>query len=111
MDDASINSSIGTAEQMNCINSVQGLEPGAVVPPMEPVVKFDIFSKLLSISPEKPIEEYINHPLNYDSKTSTGRIIRGMEGILGALNYAIVDMILGLVEKWKERGTVAHDEV
>lgn len=51
-----------------------------------------------------PIEEYQNHTLNFDKKKSTGRIIRGLEGLLGALNFAIIDLIMGLVEKAKEKG-------
>ena len=51
-----------------------------------------------------PIEEYQNHTLNFDKKKSTGRIIRGLEGLLGALNFAIIDLIMGLIEKAKEKG-------
>ena len=54
-------------------------------------------------SVDRPIEEYIEHALNFDKKKSTGRIIRGLEGFLGALNYAIIDIIMGLVEKSREK--------
>lgn len=68
--------------------------------------KTDVFGWIPKIfkakSSDKPIEEFTQHPFNYDKKNSTGRIIRGLEGLLGALNYAIVDLIMGFVEKWKE---------
>jgi len=50
-------------------------------------------------SPKKKVEEYLNHPLNFDQEISTGRIIRGVEGIIGNLDRAMVDVILGVIEK------------
>jgi|SaaInl7_200m_RNA_FD_contig_71_924158_length_994_multi_4_in_0_out_0_2 hypothetical protein len=50
-------------------------------------------------SPPKSIESYADHPLNFDSTPSTGRIIRGSEGIIGDLDKAVVDIIIGLIEK------------
>lgn len=52
---------------------------------------------------DRPVEEYTEHALNFDKKKSTGRIIRGLEGFLGALNYAIIDIVMGLVEKSREK--------
>jgi len=56
-------------------------------------------------SPDKKIPEYTTHPLNYDHKQSTGRIIRGLEGMIGNLDRALVDMIMGVVQKVLEIGT------
>lgn len=65
------------------------------------------FSGILNIfkaqSIDKPIEEYQEHVLNFDKKKSTGRIIRGFEGLLGALNFAIIDVIMGFYEKSREK--------
>ena len=50
------------------------------------------------------IEEYIEHPLNYDNTRSTARILRGATGLCGELNYALVDIALGVIEKIQEKG-------
>ena len=51
------------------------------------------------------IDEYIEHPLNFDGRRSTARILRGLTGICGELNYALVDIGLGVIEKIKEKST------
>lgn len=61
------------------------------------------FSFLKAQSVDRPIEDYMEHALNFDKKKSTGRIIRGLEGFLGALNYAIIDVIMGMIEKSREK--------
>lgn len=70
----------------------------------KPQFSFQIPNFLKAPAISVPIEEYQNHTLNFDKKKSTGRIIRGLEGLLGALNYAIIDLIMGIVEKAKEKG-------
>jgi len=52
-----------------------------------------------SDSPDKEISAYTNHPLNFDGEDSTGRIIRGCEGIIGNLNKSIVDIAVGVIQK------------
>lgn len=53
-------------------------------------------------SPDKKVSEYRNHALNWDGKDSTGRIIRGTEGMLGGLDKAILDVIVGCIQKVNE---------
>ena len=57
---------------------------------------------LTAPTPIKTLDEYVSHPLNYDGKNSTGRIIRGTEGIIGNLDKAVIDLIMGLVQKFNE---------
>jgi len=78
--------------------------PGEIMPPPPPApaISGGFLNSLLKKSPDKAIEEYNNHPLNYDRRESTGRILRGLEGLFMDFNYAIVDILLGLLEKWKE---------
>ena len=52
-----------------------------------------------SDSPDKDISAYTTHPLNFDGQDSTGRIIRGCEGIIGNLNKSIIDIIVGVTQK------------
>lgn len=67
------------------------------------------FSFLLSPTGPGPIEDYTDHPLNYDRSSSTARILRGLTGIAGSLDYAIIDIGLGLIEKIQEKKKVKDD--
>lgn len=67
------------------------------------------FSFLLSPTGPGPIEDYADHPLNYDRSSSTARILRGLTGIAGSLDYAIIDIGLGLIEKMQEKKKVKND--
>lgn len=53
--------------------------------------------------PPKPVEEYKDHALNFDGSKSTGKIIKGMEGLLTNLDKAIIVLVIGLVEKYTEK--------
>ena len=59
-----------------------------------------LWMKILTAeSPKKEVNEYLNHPLNFDQDKSTGKIIRGAEGIIGNLDRAIIDILIGVIEK------------
>lgn len=58
---------------------------------------------LLSRTGEGAIEDYIDHPLNWDNEKSTARIIRGCTGICGELNRALIDIAFGIIEKIQEK--------
>jgi len=45
------------------------------------------------------VEEYTGHPLNWDNSYTTARIIRGLTGMMGSLDYAIVDVAIGIIQK------------
>lgn len=49
------------------------------------------------------IEEYQEHALNFNGSKSVARIIRGLTGLLGELNFAVVDILLGTLELAKDR--------
>jgi len=67
------------------------------------------FSFLKAPTGEGSVEEYLEHPLNFDKKKSTARIIRGLTGLFGMLNYALIDITLGIIEKWKEKDKVQEN--
>ena len=60
-------------------------------------------SFLLAKTGAGAVEEYIDHPLNFDGAKSTARILRGLTGIAGELDYALIDIGLGALEKIKEK--------
>ena len=83
------------------VEGVQGSQ--GVEKSNESSFKMPSFGFLKAQSIDRPVESYTEHALNFDKKMSTGRIIRGLEGVLGALNYAIIDIVIGLIEKSRER--------
>ncbi|MGA3282468.1 MAG: hypothetical protein ABSD50_15980 [Smithella sp.] len=62
-----------------------------------------IFNMLKSETGEGTIQSYNNHPLNAKNNNSISQIIRGLTGILGSLNFGILDIILGCLGYAKEK--------
>ena len=85
------------------ITTIEGkkVEAGTVETPKvrTPTVMPNWWKALSSDSPNKEIGEYLAHPLNFDNTQSTGRIIRGLEGIIGNLNKSVVDIAVGVMQK------------
>jgi len=44
------------------------------------------------------IDDYIGHPLNLNNSPALAKIIRGLTGILGNLDLAIVDIVMGMIQ-------------
>lgn len=59
-------------------------------------------SFILSETGPGPIEDYVDHPLNFKGSKGVAQILRGATGMAGNLNYAIIDIGLGLVQVTKE---------
>jgi len=57
--------------------------------------------KLLADAPDDD-GTYETHALNFDRSESTSKIIRGVEGIAGNLNKAVILIGIGLLEKFNE---------
>lgn len=55
------------------------------------------------------IEDYIDHPLNRSGSRGLAQMIRGITGILGETDFAIVDIALGALEYTKEKGHGASE--
>lgn len=66
-------------------------------------------SFLLAPTGEGSIEDYVDHPMNPNESRGVARILRGATGMLGQLNYAIIDIALGTIEVMKE-GKKPHAE-
>ena len=67
-------------------------------------VSFELPRWLTAPTGDGSIEDYLDHPLNFDNKRSTARILRGFSGMFGELNKALFDIALGVIEKiWKEK--------
>jgi hypothetical protein len=44
---------------------------------------------------EGSIEEYVDHPLNWNTSRPVAQILRGFTGLFGSLEYALVDIAIG----------------
>lgn len=49
------------------------------------------------------IGEYMDHPLNFNKSNGMAQMIRGATGLLGALDLAIIDIFVGLLQFTKEK--------
>ncbi len=57
-------------------------------------IKFDFMTE----TGEGQIEDYKEHVLNFNKSTWLARILRGMTGLFGSLNYALLDIAVGIIE-------------
>ena len=60
--------------------------------------KSDIMTILKSKTGDGEVEDYINHPINFKKSKAVAKILRGIEGIFGALDLAIIDILIGSLE-------------
>jgi hypothetical protein len=58
---------------------------------------------LKSRTGEGSVDAYLDHPLNLPASVNLARAIRGLTGLLGGLDFAVVDIVLGLVGFLRER--------
>lgn len=57
---------------------------------------------LMADSPDVPIENYIDHPLNFKNSKALARVIRGLEGMVGTLRKALIDIFMGSYEFYSD---------
>ncbi len=60
------------------------------------------FSFLKAETGEGTIEDYLDHPMNFNKSLSVARMLRGATGLFGSLRLAIIDIALGAFEFAKE---------
>jgi hypothetical protein len=49
------------------------------------------------------IEDYMDHPLNFNRSRGMARVLRGLTGLIGGLNFALADIVIGAMELFKSR--------
>lgn len=67
--------------------------------------KNKILDIILSQTGSGNIESYSNHPLNIKSDKNISQLLRGLTGILGCLNFALIDILLGSMGFIKDRNS------
>jgi hypothetical protein len=55
------------------------------------------------------VEDYKEHALNFDGSMAMARILRGLSGFLGNLNYALADIVVGILEYAKQKNKPDQD--
>jgi hypothetical protein len=68
-----------------------------------------LFDILKSKTGNGTIESYQDHPLNFNNNKYIGQILRGLTGILGALDLAIIDIGMGILGLFKDRNNVSRE--
>lgn len=99
---------IGDFEEQ--IEQEQG--PGQEVPQVEesgPGLK-ERFSFLFVQTGQGPVSSYVDHPLNFSRSEGLAQVIRGITGMLGSLEYAIVDIVIGIF-RWRSEIAAKNTEV
>lgn len=85
------------------INYVEPSEELSAAPMDEPQGRGIDLSFLKAKTGEGSIESYIEHPMNFNRSKSLGQVIRGFTGLIGALDLAIIDIVVGALNFSKER--------
>lgn len=94
MSNASINDLIS--------DDVKQFSQSEYIPPVEPEVKkgFDL-SFLKAPTGSGSVSEYVDHALNFNNSMGMARVLRGVTGLMGDLNLAIVDIVVGALDVLK----------
>jgi hypothetical protein len=58
---------------------------------------------LKSPTGEGDLKEYKTHLLNFNGSKGMARIIRGCTGLFGNLNFAVIDIIIGIFDLTKKK--------
>ena len=64
----------------------------------------------LSPTGDGSVDEYVTHPLNFSESKGLAQIIRGLEGMLDSLDYALVDIAVGAFRYYSEVSTGADED-
>jgi hypothetical protein len=60
-----------------------------------------LLSILKSPTGQGTIDSYNDHPLNFKNNHFLSQILRGLSGIIGTLDFAVIDIILGTIGFFK----------
>jgi hypothetical protein len=56
------------------------------------------FSFLKAKTGEGTIDQYLDHPLNFNESRAIARVLRGASGLMGDLDFALVDIGIGVLD-------------
>lgn len=80
------------------------IEPEFLEGPQQESKANEMLNRVLtSETGQGSIGDYIEHPMNFNQSKGLARVLRGLTGIVGNLNLAIIDVVLGVLEFSKEK--------
>lgn len=72
----------------------------------------EMFSRIMTAETGTgSIGDYLEHPMNFNKSQGLAQILRGLTGIVGNLNLAVIDVVLGALRFSKERKGVINNDV
>lgn len=76
----------------------------------EPSRANEMFNKVLTAETgDGSIGDYIDHPMNFNKSQGLAQILRGLTGMVGNLNLAIIDVVMGALRFSREKkGVINH---
>jgi len=90
-------------ERTTTFEHITGIDPAPLTEPAPPA-PVPVWERVLkSPTGEGELLEYAEHPLNFNRSEGMARMIRGASGILGSLDLAILDLVIGLIQVLIER--------
>lgn len=54
------------------------------------------------------IESYLDHPMNFSKSLGLAQIIRGLSGLIGSLDLAMIDVVMGGLRFSKEKRGIVN---
>jgi len=60
-----------------------------------------ILDMLKSKTGEGSLDQYTDHPLNFKNNHYLSQILRGLTGMIGSLDFALIDIIVGTIGFFK----------
>lgn len=60
---------------------------------------------------EGSIGDYLQHPMNFNQSQGLAQMLRGLTGIVGNLNLAIIDVVMGALRFSREKKAVINYDV
>lgn len=59
---------------------------------------------------EGSVGDYLDHPMNFNNSQGMARVLRGLTGIVGSLDLAIIDIVVGVLDllKTTKKGVVEN---
>lgn len=93
-------------------SSQQSMEAEAMEAPQQESRTNEMLSRVLKAETGAgAIGDYLDHPMNFNKSHGLAQILRGLTGMIGNLNLAVIDVVMGALRFSKERKEVIQYDV
>lgn len=101
---------IANVETVGATNDTETVESFEV--PEQPSKANEMFTRVMTAETGTgSIGDYLEHPMNFNKSHGLAQILRGLTGMIGNLNLAIIDVVMGALRFSKERKEVINYDV